>query len=248
MFKFTDRIIEKILKKKLHKRRKRILVKTINKFVNKHHPDEATLKELKTALEKEIDRVYDFIDKSILRERLKRGRYAFWITAIASVIVIGLIGAFSAGTLLPFFIPVIAALIAWAVNLITIPISYNERLYGAMDTVVRAFEKSLLLPRNQDNNVTKEEINSIHLMLKEMKEKIEAMNQKNNDFSTEQLKDDANKLEEILKEAQTMFTINLEKKKQESWSNHFNFWEYSSNSPLPSGPPLPPVSPTARPS
>lgn len=177
MFKFFDKPIEKLFLRVLHKQRKRIINKSINAYIRENHPDPCTIDNLREKLEAEADRIYAIVDKSIVRERIKRARYTFWITAITSVIIVGVLGALTSGAVLPIIIPILVAFVTWAVTLGTIPISYNQRVQGAMDSTIITFKKSLSnhesdLESNLELNLkkNKEEINTIkHMLIKIIK-------------------------------------------------------------------------------
>lgn len=142
MLKFIDNAIENILKKSLHKKREKIIQKTIQLF-KKNHPN-VDPKDFIKKVQDEADRIYAIVDRSILRERIQRAKYAFWITAILGIIIAGVLGAFSSGATLPLTAPIIAAFIPWLISVGTIPVSYNQRVKGAMDSVMMSYEKFLL--------------------------------------------------------------------------------------------------------
>lgn len=143
MFEFIDRYIENKMRKSLHKKRNKIIAQTLADYIDKHHPKPEIVAELKTLLIIEADRVYPVVDESILKERIKRARYTFWITVITSTLISAVIIALTHGLALPLIIPALTAFIAWAVTLATAPLSYNLRVHGAMESIVRSFEKKL---------------------------------------------------------------------------------------------------------
>lgn len=179
MFSFFDKPIEKLFKRGLYKQRQYYIRKAINKFIKQNHPDERTIAALKAKLEEEADRVYAIVDKSVLRAGIKRAKWTFLLTAIASTIIIGVLGFFSSGAILPFIIPVLAAFITWAVSLATIPFAYNERIKGGLDSVVLTFKKSLNADSDAepefDLKKSKKEIETIKRTLIKIIDKVNAM-------------------------------------------------------------------------
>lgn len=145
MFKRFDLWLENKLKKNLDKKRDKIINKTVEHF-KKIHPDLNSADFIKLA-NSEADRIYAFIDKSILRERIQRAKVTFWITAIIGIILALIINGLSLGAALPATLAIIPAFVAWAGNIITIPISYNQRIKGGMDSVLNNYEKILSQPK-----------------------------------------------------------------------------------------------------
>ncbi|MBA3661868.1 MAG: hypothetical protein H0W64_09080 [Gammaproteobacteria bacterium] len=181
MFKFIDQWIEKKLKKKLHKQRPEFIQQTLDGFIKKHNPDPTIIKNLSEKLEIEADRIYPIVDRSIIKERLKRSKYTFWITAVVSTIIVGIIIAFTGGALLPLVVPLLTSFIAWAIALGTIPLSYNQRILGAMDSTVDSFEKSLLCTLEcQELKDNKAELESVHDMLLLLTIQMKALTEKVN--------------------------------------------------------------------
>lgn len=178
MFNFVDKFIEKRLKKRLHKRREKIVKETIAAFKLKHNPSEEVMQLLLERIDVEAKRVFPMVDQSIIVAFIKRAKLAFWISAISSVIIIGLLGGFSAGTALPFVIPVCSAVMAWLIGIVTIPINYNRRVQGAMDSVIENFED--FLKKNPQLEISKfinnsSELQELKSMLLEMKTQIDTL-------------------------------------------------------------------------
>lgn len=153
--KSIDRFIENIFKKILYKKRNHHINKAVKKFTEKYHPDPQIIEELTKKLALEIDRLYPIVDKSILRERIKRGRYSLLITIIASGIVAVLVMLLTHGAATVLIAPLCAAFIAWVATVLTIPIGYDERIDGGMDSVVSSFEKNMLEPEEAGENQVK---------------------------------------------------------------------------------------------
>lgn len=176
MFNFVDKFIEKKLKKRLHKRREKIVKETIAAFKLKHNPSDEVMQLLLERIDVEAKRVFPMVDQSIIVAFTKRAKVAFWITAISGVIIVGLLGGFTAGTALPFVIPVCSAVIAWLIGIVTIPINYNRRVQGAMDSVIENFED--FLKKNPQLEISKfinnsSELNEIKAALMEMNIKVD---------------------------------------------------------------------------
>lgn len=152
-----DKWIEKKLKDLFHSKRDYIINKMIANF-EKNHPEIICTEELRQKFETEADRVYAIVDRSILRDRIQRAKYTFWATAVSSVILIGSLGAFSSNSVLPFITPIMNAFISWFLSIVTISISYHQRIKGGMDSVVVSYEKSLSaeLDKVQLNNMLKQ--------------------------------------------------------------------------------------------
>jgi hypothetical protein len=132
MIPIIDRWIEKKLKLHFHKKRDKIIGKAFAEFCKTH--DQTQSQSLLEKLNHEADRMYAVIDRSILRARINRSKWVFWSTLIASIIIVGTLGAFTAGLALPFISPALAALVTWSASIGTIPIDYLQRLKGAMDS------------------------------------------------------------------------------------------------------------------
>lgn len=155
MIGFIDKKIAQFLKRVMHKKRSKIIAKTLADYQREHDADENTLAALNEKLELEATRIIAIVDESIIEERIKRARYTFWVTAIVGTAVVVAVAAFPITTsIAPFFAPLIAAGVAWAVSIATIPISYNKRVKGAMDSAVLMFE---IDRAKSDNNEEEEE-------------------------------------------------------------------------------------------
>ena len=141
MFKFFDKHIEQILWNRLHKQKESIINKTINKFKEEH--PEADVDNLRIKLNKEAKRVYRFTDRSILRDRVQRARWTFWASCFITIVLVATSSGFNLDNLFSFLAPLITALTAWIVSVGTISISYNQRVKGAMDTVIDQYEESI---------------------------------------------------------------------------------------------------------
>lgn len=141
MFGPVDKLIEKILRRAMRSKKEKIVNKKFAEYCKKFGLNEDEAVKLREKLETECLRIIAIVDESILRERIKRARYTFWITAIIGTAVIVALAAYPVTTsIAPFFAPLVAAVIAWAVSLATIPISYLKRVTGAMDSAAIMFE------------------------------------------------------------------------------------------------------------
>lgn len=99
--------------------------------------------ELESKLNTEATRVYDFIDRSILRERIRRAKYTFWAVTLATLLVVGIIFAVTKSSALVFISPFTNGIISWITSIATIPVSYNQRVKGAMISTIGSFIKDL---------------------------------------------------------------------------------------------------------
>lgn len=136
-----DKLITRILRRVMHKRREKVIEQKITDYLLTHQLDEASIIELNEKLQLEAMRIIAIVDESILSERIKRARYTFWVTAIIGTVVVVALASYPVTTsLAPFFAPLIAAFVAWAVSIGTIPISYIKRVQGAMDSAIVMFE------------------------------------------------------------------------------------------------------------
>ncbi len=142
---FIENTLYLYCKTELHKKRQHYINQAIDKYT-KLNPDPADLLSFKDKLETEADRVYAIVDRSILRERIKRGTKVLLFTIIASILVVGLLAGFYGGSIVSFVSPIAMTLVAWATSVLTIPVSYNQRVKGAMDTVYNAFAKAYQQP------------------------------------------------------------------------------------------------------
>ena len=87
---FFDQFIEWLLRLYLYRMQKRCIEKTILKCM-KYKSDQDDIETIRTVAEKEIRRVYRFVDKSILSDRVVRGKYTFFATAIVATLVVVLL-------------------------------------------------------------------------------------------------------------------------------------------------------------
>ena len=141
MIGFIDKKIGNFLLRILHNRREKVIAKTLIEYRASRGADEQTLAALREKLEYEMTRVYAIADESIVRERIQRARYTFWISAAIGTGVILAFATFPVTTsLAPFFSPLIGAFTAWAITIGTIPIGYNTRVQGAMDSAIAMFD------------------------------------------------------------------------------------------------------------
>lgn len=141
MIGLIDKAIGNLLLRILHGRREKIIAKTLNDYRTTRGADDQTLAALKDKLEYEMTRVYAIADESIVRERILRARYTFWVTAaIGTSFVLAFAHFPVTTTLAPFFSPLVGAFAAWAIAIATIPVGFNTRVQGAMDSAITMFE------------------------------------------------------------------------------------------------------------
>lgn len=145
MIGFIDKRIEKLLKRALHKKRDAIFRKTLDDYITTHNPDEATIAALTKKLEDDIDRIITLADRSVIHANMLRARYVFWITAIIGTAIVVALAVYPVTTAIaPFFVPLMAAFVGWAVAVGTIPVSYIHTVKGVMDAAVVTFDKEQL--------------------------------------------------------------------------------------------------------
>ena len=141
MIGFIDNKIGMFLLRILHRRRQKIIADALQEYRNTHNADDKTLAALKNKLEFEMTRVFAIADESIVRERILRARYTFWISAIAGTTFVLAFAAFPVTTsLAPFFAPLVSGIVAWLTAICTIPIGYNTRVKGAVNSTIAAFK------------------------------------------------------------------------------------------------------------
>lgn len=141
MIGFIDKAIGNSLLRILHGRREKIITNTLNDYRATRGADEQTLAALKDKLEYEMTRVYAIADESIVRERILRARYTFWATAaVGTSFVLSFTHFPVTTTLAPFFSPLVGAFAAWVIAIATIPVGFNTRVQGAMDSAITMFE------------------------------------------------------------------------------------------------------------
>lgn len=139
---FIDRWLKKILSKRLHQKRDAHIQKAIQKYQASHpDADDETLAALREKLESEITRVFAVADESIIATGLIRARITFWVSAVFSTIIVLALAQFPITTsLVPFFVPLMAAFVGWLTAIVTIPFSYTARVNGAMKSGSHLFE------------------------------------------------------------------------------------------------------------
>ncbi|MDR3492361.1 MAG: hypothetical protein P4M12_10025 [Gammaproteobacteria bacterium] len=129
-----DRFIENKMKKIFHDRGPRMINKTLLAF-QKSHPGLST-EELKVKLLTEAARIFPVVDSSILNALITRAKYTFWITAVTSTLFTVLSGGFSSGVVIRILAPALTSFVAWGISLGTIPVSYINRIKGALNSAV----------------------------------------------------------------------------------------------------------------
>lgn len=144
MFKLIDNLVEKLLIKRLHKKREKLIESAIKKF-KKANPNisKEDIEELRKRITFEANRIYDMADKSLVDGGIKRAKVIFWATAIVSTIASTIMIVVSHGTLIPLALPLLAATTNWLLTVATIPIGYNSRVEGGLESVIKAFERDL---------------------------------------------------------------------------------------------------------
>lgn len=182
MFGFIDVRIEKMFKRYLHKRRDKVIERTVKDYIAKNNPDAQTIEELRKSLDVEIQRVFAIADSSIIHARIMQARFAFWMTAIVSTVITLAVASYppTAG-IAPFFAPLISSFIAWVVYLVTIPANYNGRVQGAIDSTLVLFEikqqekqkKIETCSLQMQLDALQEQINTLHDKLKSTKQYID---------------------------------------------------------------------------
>lgn len=149
-----DRLIRFFLKNHLHRRRKAIINNALSRFKT-HYPDACVedILELKGRFKFEAIRIYKVVDQAILEANLKRARYIFWFMAVFSTLW-GIYGGFSGEIISSYFSPLVMASLAWFVSWATIPILYNGRITGAMNSITAVFvhENSFIKRSKQLSN------------------------------------------------------------------------------------------------
>lgn len=136
---FFDRFVELMLKWYLHHKRDKYVEKTLLRC-SIYLSNQEDSKNMRATVERETRRIYSIVDRSILRDRVIRGKYTFFGTAIIAALVFTCLNQFAAITPFASVLPLTMALVAWVISIVTIPISYNQRVKGAMDSVVGEYE------------------------------------------------------------------------------------------------------------
>ena len=155
---WLDKKLEKHFLPRLHKKREKIIQQTLSTYFQTHSLTPELKKTFEKQLRNEADRVYAIVDASILRARIRAAKYTFWMTAVAGIILSGVIIVLSGGTALPIITLLLGGVIAYLVTLGTIPISYNLRVLGGMDSAIDAFEKSLTTSSDLDSYMEENKI------------------------------------------------------------------------------------------
>lgn len=205
MFGISKRI-EELFKKKLHKKQDYYINKAIESFIKdyrkrKHQdPDPATVEDLRKKLKAESIRVYAIVDNSILRERIQRAKWTFFITAIAGGGVVIVVGICTGGIVLPaIVVTFFGASTAYIATLVTIPISYNQRIRGAMNSTVATFIENMDNPPQL--NEKENEINEIKDMLIKCISRIDQLELDEKSLESMFTEVDPSKLEELKSKA-----------------------------------------------
>jgi hypothetical protein len=140
MFKWFDRVVEKVLYNRFEKNRTQMKEKPLKKVL-KENPDltRAEFNELCNRIAKEEIRVYPIVDRALLRAGIIRAKYNFLLVGITSTLIIGSLGGFSSNSVLPFISPLATAFFAMANTLITIEIPYKQRAKAAYESVIKVY-------------------------------------------------------------------------------------------------------------
>ena len=146
IFKGINRLVERVFKPYLHNKREYYIEQQVKRFNEIHHPPANVLTQFKKKLNTEANRIYTMSDRSILRAQIERAGIAFNVTLVAGEATVAIIAAATgtAFTLVPFITPIPPAIVAWGISLVTIPLFYNQRVKGGLDSVYSAFEKEYL--------------------------------------------------------------------------------------------------------
>lgn len=146
---FLDHYVEKKLRKQLYKKKQKYFDDALADFI-KHNPDvdDAHIQILKEKLLHEENRIYDIVDKSLLHAGVKRAKLILVATFIVTAILLGIVAVLTHGSGL-IFLPLIAPLIAYIATVLTIRISYNDRIIGGLNAVIHAYEQEL---KKENNN------------------------------------------------------------------------------------------------
>lgn len=136
---FLEETLYAYYKIKLHKKRKHYINESITRYVqNQPAALPADINQLVEKLETEANRVYAIVDRSILRDRIKRSTRETIILLVTSILIVGILGGFTSGSMTIFLSPILMSFAYWFRSIYTISISYNQRVKGAFDTVVNA--------------------------------------------------------------------------------------------------------------
>lgn len=142
MIPIIDRRIEKWLKYRLPKSNYYHIADAILDFKTQY-PDHDTT-ALKEKLDAEFEKITTKINRSIITERVLRSRFVFWASILASLAIVGTIIAATNGLILLLITPATAAFVAWSVSVSSIPISYNQKIIGDLENVVKDYEKEMI--------------------------------------------------------------------------------------------------------
>lgn len=144
MFGFINNFIQKSIRKKLLKKKESLIKETINNFsAENRDASKADLEELEKRLKNESIRVFEIVDKSIIRDRVKRGWYTFVGTAILGTVVAAATFVATHGSSLLFVTPLTGAFISLYLNHSTTYKSAERRVKGGFEGVRKSFETEL---------------------------------------------------------------------------------------------------------
>ena len=139
MFTLLNNLIETFLRKKLHANCDKMIFTALSRF-QKDYPNVSTaqLNELNIKLEKEAIRVYSMSNNSILEARIDTATCNFWFDMVQGTII-GVLMCLVSGSYYPLVSPLIMILGNWLKSIITIPISFNKRIKGGMNSVISTY-------------------------------------------------------------------------------------------------------------
>jgi hypothetical protein len=183
MFIYLEKKCSALFKRYLHPKLDPTIEKTLKIYQEKHHPDEYALALLATKLVAEGVRIQPMVDDSILDARLQNATITFWMTALAGCIVSVSFYFTNTITSVPaVFVPLLGSFAAWCVSIGTIPIFYNKRISGAMESVVLVFET----PDNgKTDNELRGEVATLKVSVHELKLRVIELSQQLVERSTQ---------------------------------------------------------------
>ena len=144
---FIDRKIEEKLAVIFHQKKAAIIKKFLLLFTE-NHPGAGT-QIITFKLKAEADRVCNFTDRAILRANIKKAKYTFWITAVGSTVMVMLTSGFH--TPLNFVTPPLASLFTYVAAIVSITAYYNQRVKGAMNSILQSYEAELAKANNLED-------------------------------------------------------------------------------------------------
>lgn len=131
---FLDKKIEKKLKKKLDAKKPKHIAEALSELKDTHPEiDTEMFEEIRLKFMSEANRVTEIADSSLLRAGIRRAKWMLLGSFIVTAGLIGITVAVTHGSAI-ILLPLVSPLVTWLLTVVTIPINYDERMIGGLNS------------------------------------------------------------------------------------------------------------------